>query len=121
MRGDGTFQQPGHLAETQIDPIIVNNYMDLSVRFQMAEKAIEMHSLIERKRSNIGGYLIDKSYLEAKSPNKKKDSSKFYSHNECIQVGILIKAYGQLKNINKAFQIFEDHQKHLAIMNKVMM
>lgn len=45
--------------------------------------------------------------------SQNRAAQKTSSVNSAIRVGILIKAYGQLGDIETAFSIFEEHQETL--------
>lgn len=78
-----------------IDPIIVNNFMDLSVRFQMADRAIELYQILQsrqEKDQRLQTADIQRNCASNQTENNEKHIC--YSHNASIQVGILIKAYG---------------------------
>jgi pentatricopeptide repeat protein len=74
-----------------MDIVILNSFMDLCVRYSMAERAIEVYELAQSSDLSI---ILDNSSVE--NADCTLDLSMDYdgSHNVSIQIGILIKAYG---------------------------
>lgn len=93
--------------------------MDLSVRFQMADRAIELYQILQSRQEKDQRLLAsDNERSHDGNQAENDDKQLFYSHNASIQVGILIKAYGQLKNLDMAFKIFEDHQQKMVLISR---
>ena len=80
-----------------IDDVVLNSFMDICVKFQKAEWAIDLYNLelehrnrAPKQKANQNSQSIFSDQLQILELEKKTQV------NKIIQIGILIKAYGQL-------------------------
>jgi len=80
--------------------VILNSYMDLCVRYSMADKAIDLFNEVNRNQklenqSSKTLQIDEMEYpLECLEISTSQIDSEKHDHNMSIQMGILIKAYG---------------------------
>ena len=92
-----------------LDIIILNSFMDLCVRYSLADKAIQIYNEAgsKQKFSTMGDQESQLEIAEFKADPEEENKQ---DHNLSIQMGILIKAYGQLGDMEMAFDIFQGNQ-----------
>ena len=78
-----------------IDDVILNAYMDICVKFQKAQWAIELYNMEQAHRLRVPKI---KSYQQTQSIFSDEhlilENEKKTQVNKTIQIGILIKAFG---------------------------
>lgn len=108
-----------------IDDIILNSYMDLCVKFKIADRAISVYETVQRHTSEPQfGSKPNEAITEngsiafaglrqlqfASNYDGDESQPEDMSQNKAIQMGILIKVYGQLGRLDEAFHVFSKCQ-----------
>jgi len=89
----------------KIEDIIINSYMDLCVKFKVAERAIALYEVIQNRSKNSASSgvahknsknqeAMDPKQEEKKEETDQRDEIAKKNQNKAIQMGILIKVYG---------------------------